>query len=146
MPTIVEYRDQEQPVNEYPARIVSPPRPSACCAGSMETLGQGQIEGLWRYVYRRCPTCGYTVRNFYAVSWLALEEQWRREYPDLAHWRVRLKRKQALLAQGLPLPVPQRSPRFNHSMVSRRNAAGRPAPGGVRAGQSRQRAIQPQSV
>ncbi len=144
MPTIVEYRDQEQPVNEYPARIVSPPLPSACCAGNMEALGRGQIEGLWRYVYRRCPVCGYTVRNFYALSWLALEEKWRREYPDLSHWRVRLKRKRALLGQGQPVPVPQRSSRFNDSMTSRRSAVGRPPAGGARAGQSRQRAIQPQ--
>ncbi|HEY7676229.1 MAG TPA: hypothetical protein VIG69_04105 [Candidatus Methylomirabilis sp.] len=146
MPTIVEYRDQEQPVNEYPARIVSPPRPSACCARTMETLGRGQIEGLWRYVYRRCPTCGYTVRNFYAVSWLALEEQWRRECPDLAHWRVRLKRKRALLAEGQPVPGPRPASRFNGSMRPRRNGVGRPASGGARAAQSRQRPIQPQAA
>jgi hypothetical protein len=144
MSTIVEYRDQAEPVNEYPGRIVSPSRPSACCAGNMETLGQGQIEGLWRYVYRRCRQCGFTVRSFYALSWLALEEKWRRESPDLAHWRVRLKRKEALLAQGLPVPVPPRSSRFHPPMASRRKAAARPAAGGARAGRPRERGIQPQ--
>lgn len=104
MSTIVEYRDQGAPLNEYPARIVSPSRPSGCCLGHMESLGPGQIEGLWRYVYKRCRLCGYTVRCFYALSYLALAQQWARECPDLAHWRVRLRRRQALQAQGLPIP------------------------------------------
>ncbi len=108
MATIVEYRDQAEPVNEYPARIVSPARPSGCCPGNMEPLGPGRVEGLWRYVYRRCRQCGFTVRCFYAVSYLALAEKWARECPDLAHWRVRLRRRQALLAQGLPVPERRR--------------------------------------
>ena len=113
MATIVEYRDQAEPVNEYPARIVSPARPSGCCPGNMETLGPGRVEGLWRYVYKRCRRCGFTVRCFYAVSYLALAEKWARECPDLAHWRVRLRRRQALLAQGVPEPE-RRRPRRIH--------------------------------
>lgn len=108
MATIVEYRDQVEALNEYPARIVSPSRPSGCCAGNMQTLGCGRVEGLWRYVYKRCRRCGFTVRCFYAVSYLALAEKWARECPDLAHWRVRQRRRQTLLAQGLP--VPERCP------------------------------------
>jgi hypothetical protein len=120
MATIVEYQDQVQPVNEYPDRIVSPSQPSACCTDHMETLGDGRIEGLWRYVYKRCPVCGYTVRSFYAVSWIALAEKWARECPEVAHWRVRLKRKEALLAQGL---APSKRPRrtaFRRSLAAPR--------------------------
>jgi hypothetical protein len=113
MATIVEYRDQVEPVNEYPARIISPSRPSPCCAGNMETLGHGRVEGVWRYAYKRCRRCGFTVRCFYAVSYLALADRWAREGPDLAHWRVRLRHRLALLAQGLPVPE-RRQPRRMH--------------------------------
>lgn len=126
MATIVEYRDQVEPVNEYPARIVSPSRPSACCAGNMETLGNGQIEGLWRYIYKRCQRCGYTVRCFYALSWLALEEKWAQEGPDLAHWRVRLKRKHVLRANGLPALTRPRASRPQSPHASRRALERRP--------------------
>jgi hypothetical protein len=112
MATIVEYQDQVEPVNHYPARIVSPSQPSACCTDHMETLGEGRIEGLWRFVYKRCRRCGYTVRCFYAMSWAALAEKWARECPEVAHWRVRLKRKQALRAQGLPVPGRPRGAAF----------------------------------
>ncbi len=112
MSSIVEYRDNVQPLNEYPARIISPSRPSACCADHMDILGPARIEGLWRYVYRRCAVCGYTVRNFYAVSWLALEEQWQRDCPDLTHWRIRLKRKHAM--QGVQ-PIRKSKPAARRS-------------------------------
>jgi len=126
MATIVEYRDQAEPVNEYPARVVSPSRPSVCCVRGMKALGPGRIEGLWRYVYKRCDRCGYTVRCFYALSWVALEEKWAQECPDLGHWRLRLKRKQALLARGLPAPARQRPSGFHESRLSRRGAGGPP--------------------
>ena len=120
MATIVEYQDQVEPLNEYPARIVSPSHPSTCCTDHMEILGEGRIEGLWRYVYKRCRACGYTVRCFYAMSWAALAEKWAQECPDLAHWRVRLQRKQALLAQGLPAPKRPRSTAFRRSLAAPR--------------------------
>ena len=119
MATIVEYRDYVEPVNEYPARIVSPSRPSPCCTRNMETVGHGQIEGLWRYIYKRCHRCGYTVRSFYALSWLALEKKWAGEGPDLAHWRVRLRRKQVLQASGQPLPARPRAARLQSPLPSR---------------------------
>jgi len=124
MATIVEYQDQAEPLNEYPARIVSPSRPSACCPGTMESLGEGQIEGLWRYVYKRCQRCGYTVRCFYAMSWVALAEKWAQDCPDLAHWRVRLKRKQGLLAQGMPAPTRPRGAAFRRMMTAPRTQGG----------------------
>ncbi len=75
--TIVEYRNDIAPVNEYPRRIVSPLRPSACCLGAMGRLGAGGIDARWRFYYKRCPVCGYTVRCFYAPSLLALFETGR---------------------------------------------------------------------
>lgn len=62
--TIVEYSDQEQAVNRYPDRIVSPPAPSPCCWIGMEPIGGEQREREWLFLYMRCRECGYTVRRF----------------------------------------------------------------------------------
>ena len=61
--TIVEYSAHMQAVNAYPAKIVSPPSPSGCCASSMEQVGRIRDENGWPYVYHRCGVCGYTVRR-----------------------------------------------------------------------------------
>lgn len=63
MGTIVEYSAHKQAVNAYPARIVSPPSPSGCCASSMEQVGRIRDEDGWPFVYHRCEVCGYTVRR-----------------------------------------------------------------------------------
>ncbi len=62
MPTIVEYTDRKPPENRYPLRIVSPPHSSACCFSDMEPVGGATREAHWEYRYRRCRTCGFTVR------------------------------------------------------------------------------------
>jgi hypothetical protein len=62
MPTIVEYTDEKMAANRYPEHIVSPLRSSPCCFSTMEELGEEEQEGRWIYRYRRCATCGYTVR------------------------------------------------------------------------------------
>jgi hypothetical protein len=62
MPTIVEYTDRKPPENQYPHRIVSPPRSSACCFSDMEDMGRATREAHWEFRYRRCRTCGFTVR------------------------------------------------------------------------------------
>ncbi len=62
MATIVEYTDQQAPCNEFPTRIVSPTKSSSCCFAQMDVLGDLQREGQWEYRYKRCRTCGYTVR------------------------------------------------------------------------------------
>lgn len=64
MATIVTYSERMRPVNGYPMRIVSPERPSACCATDMIQIGDPQIEGSELYYYRRCQRCGFTVRHF----------------------------------------------------------------------------------
>lgn len=60
-PTIVEYTDREPPRNEYPVRIVSPPRPGACCEVHMVGVGDVREAAQWIVQYRRCPRCGFTV-------------------------------------------------------------------------------------
>jgi hypothetical protein len=63
MPTIVEYTDVNPPQNQYPERIVSPPRSGSCCITNMETVGTPQVDGRWIYQYKRCRRCGFAVRN-----------------------------------------------------------------------------------
>jgi hypothetical protein len=74
MDNIIEYRDDQTPANEYPRRIVSPMTPSACCMDHMERIGHGGLDANWRFFYKRCRTCGYTVRCFYAPSLTAVFE------------------------------------------------------------------------
>lgn len=62
MATIVEYTDRKPPENLYPGRIVSPPRSSACCFSSMDEVGEPQEDGRWVFRYKRCRSCGFTVR------------------------------------------------------------------------------------
>lgn len=62
MPTIVQYTDRLALENRYPHRIVSPPRSSPCCFSDMEDLGATKRGGDWESRYRRCRTCGFTVR------------------------------------------------------------------------------------
>ncbi len=63
IPTIVEYSAIKRPANQYPKRIVSPPRPQSCCTTGMVALGKPRREAGWFYVYKRCDTCGFTVRS-----------------------------------------------------------------------------------
>jgi hypothetical protein len=74
MDNIIEYRDDETPANDYPRRIVSPTAPSACCADRMVRIGQSAFDANWRFFYKRCAICGYTVRCFYAPSLTAIFE------------------------------------------------------------------------
>lgn len=62
MPTIVEYTNSQPPRNEYPDRIISPLRAGPCCFTDMEEVGKPEVEGRWRFQYRRCRHCGFTVR------------------------------------------------------------------------------------
>ncbi len=62
MPTIVQYTDRKQPENHYPERIISPPQSGPCCFSDMEEIGEPLRDGNWEYVYKRCRTCGFTVR------------------------------------------------------------------------------------
>jgi len=62
MATIVEYTDAKAPQNLYPKRIISPSHSKPCCFTDMEAVGPVQQDGHWEYQYRRCRTCGFTLR------------------------------------------------------------------------------------
>ncbi len=62
MSTIVEYTSSKAPRNAYPFRIVSPPQPSGCCFFEMEEVGEIEQDDRWEYVYKRCRSCGFTLR------------------------------------------------------------------------------------
>lgn len=62
-PTIVEYTDREPARNQYPVRIISPPRPGACCEVHMVGIGEAREDERWVVQYRRCMRCGFTVRR-----------------------------------------------------------------------------------
>ena len=72
MSNIVEYNEKEASFNAYPERIVSPPHPSECCLSGMEQVGDVEEDGSWLFIYKRCRTCGYTVRHFLMMSPKAL--------------------------------------------------------------------------
>lgn len=59
----MEYSTTKRPMNQYPKRIISPPRPRPCCTNGMAALGKPRREAGWFYVYKRCRTCGFTVRS-----------------------------------------------------------------------------------
>ncbi len=75
MATIVEYTLSKSPLNAYPRRIISPPFPSPCCAEAMVLVGKREEDGPWRYQYKRCRVCGFTVRVFPNINpWAGLQK------------------------------------------------------------------------
>jgi hypothetical protein len=88
MENIVEYRNDVPPANDYPQRIVSPVAPSPCCLVSMAPVGHNAIEGMWRFHYKRCTVCGYTVRCFYAPSLIAMLDAGRQVRLALAEMNL----------------------------------------------------------
>ncbi len=74
MGSIVQYDERKAAVNAYPDRIISPTHPSNCCSFGMEQVGNKEEDGNWLYVYKRCRTCGYTVRHFLMMSPAALRQ------------------------------------------------------------------------
>lgn len=62
MPTIVEYTDQKRPRNQYPKRIVSPLTSGSCCFTDMEEIGELQEDDRWLFQYKRCRSCGFSLR------------------------------------------------------------------------------------
>ena len=116
MSNIIEYRDDLSPENAYPQRIVSPTRPSTCCANRMTPLGLGAVEGGWRYQYTRCSVCGYSVRRFYAPSLRAEMEMVRQMRIAMADVNLGAGRRRSpgevavarAAARAWPAPAPRR--------------------------------------
>jgi hypothetical protein len=105
METIIQYRNDQAPANDYPWRIVSPTSPSACCLDRMERVGRPAIDASWRFFYKRCKTCGYTVRCFYAPSLTAILEGGKQLRLTLAEMNLgtgkRKRRTQAEIDQEI---------------------------------------------
>ena len=87
MTTIVRYTDQHPACNAYPQEIISPTRPAACCFMVMEEFGEPTQEGQWLCRYRRCRTCGFTVRV--AIRCLPDEERLAKLRRELTHMFIR---------------------------------------------------------
>lgn len=64
MKTIVTYSSSRRPINDYPERIISPLRPGICCLTHMERIGDLEEEDGVPFAYKRCRSCGFTVRWF----------------------------------------------------------------------------------
>jgi hypothetical protein len=64
--SIILYTDGEVPKNDYPRRIVSPPRPADCCtdANRISVGSVREVEGF-KFCYKICQECGHAVRYFY---------------------------------------------------------------------------------
>jgi len=63
--SIIVYSSELPPKNDYPKKIVSPPRPSACCtANNREIQGNPkEIEGF-NFHYKVCSVCGHAVKFY----------------------------------------------------------------------------------
>ncbi|MBI2000252.1 MAG: hypothetical protein HYT85_16545 [candidate division NC10 bacterium] len=135
MDSIIEYRDDRAATNDYPRRIVSPTAPSACCMDHMERIGRPAFDGNWRFFYKRCMVCGYTVRCFYAPSLMAILETARQIRLTLAEMNLgtgkRKRRTRAEIEQEIAAAlgrVPRPSQQVNqpHPLMPLRRR--RPAP------------------
>ena len=73
MSTIVIYSETEKPQNRYPRAIVSPPYPGPCCLEPMQQVGKEHGEEQGDYVYKRCRTCGFTVKHYVRVRSLEFD-------------------------------------------------------------------------
>lgn len=122
MDSIIEYRDDQPPANDYPRRIVSPTAPSACCVDHMERIGHPAFDANWRFFYKRCRTCGYTVRCFYAPSLTAVFEAAKQIRLTLAEMNLgtgkRKRRTQAEIEEEIAAAMgrPPR-PRGGHRLL-----------------------------
>ncbi len=63
---IILYSDKEEPKNDYPRKIVSPPLSSPCCTeGNRVSVGSvREVEGF-KFCYRICQECGHAVKYFF---------------------------------------------------------------------------------
>lgn len=63
---IIRYSEAEAPRNDYPKRIVSPPRPKSCCTDeNRDMVGKVQEVDGFKFCYKICRTCGHAVKFFF---------------------------------------------------------------------------------
>lgn len=63
---IIVYTESEAPKNDYPRKIVSPPRPSSCCTeeNRISVGSVREVEGF-KFCYKVCQECGHAVKYFF---------------------------------------------------------------------------------
>ena len=63
---IILYSTAEEPKNDYPRKIVSPPTPSPCCTeeNRVSVGSVREVEGF-KFCYRICQECGHAVKYFF---------------------------------------------------------------------------------
>ena len=95
MATIVEYSAEKRARNSYPNKIISPPSPSECCFMHMKRIGEVHVEGEGhRFYYKRCTSCGFTVREFvFNIELDRLRAVELAEWNRAAGWIDRLRRE-----------------------------------------------------
>lgn len=66
MRNIIRYSTEEAPRNEYPKRIVSPPKPSRCCSDENRLMvgSMREVEGF-KFCYKICTVCGHAVKFYF---------------------------------------------------------------------------------
>ena len=66
---IIRYTDQEKPLNDYPKKIISPPKASGCCTDEgSDRDGRIHCQDGFKFCYKICETCGHAVRFFYPAA------------------------------------------------------------------------------
>ena len=63
---IISYSATDDPKNDYPRKIVSPPTPSPCCTeeNRVSVGSVREVEGF-KFCYRICQECGHAVKYFF---------------------------------------------------------------------------------
>jgi hypothetical protein len=63
---IIVYSESEAPKNDYPRKIVSPPRPASCCTeeNRISVGSVREVEGF-KFCYKVCNECGHAVKYFF---------------------------------------------------------------------------------
>ena len=63
---IIQYVDDQKPRNDYPKRIISPPRPSNCCSDeNREPVGSTREIDGFKFCYKICAVCGHAVKFYF---------------------------------------------------------------------------------
>lgn len=63
---IITYTESEDPQNDYPRKIVSPPLPSECCTDANRlTVGSMREVDGFKFCYKICQECGHAVKYFF---------------------------------------------------------------------------------
>ena len=69
MKNIIVYSESLKPKNDFPKKIVSPPKPSDCCNDeNRELVGNiREIDGF-KFCYKICADCGHAVKFYFPAA------------------------------------------------------------------------------